>query len=138
MSVHSFDVRVFPETRILLIGFFRATEIMIHVPVFVLARHCPVAALAERKDRCKAEPQGSAAVFNRRRSGRREWFCSPSSRCASIIQIVRPLESIAEIEPQLDHTITRRKFIGTTALRDAALLSGGSYFGGFTICVSRT
>src|SRR5215468_4842837 len=27
--------------------------------------------------------------------------------------------------PNLDHTITRRKFLGTTALSSAALLSGG-------------
>ena len=45
------------ETRILLIGFFRATDIMTQVSCWFLARHSPVAALAERSDRCKAEPQ---------------------------------------------------------------------------------
>jgi hypothetical protein len=43
--------------RILLIGFFRATDIMIHVPSLFLAKHSLVAALAERTDHCKAEPQ---------------------------------------------------------------------------------
>src|SRR5437762_12618732 len=66
------------ETRILLIGFFRATDIMIQGPSLFLARHSPVAALAERSDRCKAEPRGSAAFFNQRGSGRREWFCRQS------------------------------------------------------------
>jgi len=30
---------------------------MIHVPSLFLARHSPVAALAERSDRCKARPR---------------------------------------------------------------------------------
>ena len=30
---------------------------MIHVPSLFLAKHSPVTALAERTDRCKAEPQ---------------------------------------------------------------------------------
>ena len=36
----------------------------------------------------------------------------------------------------LDHSITRRKFLGTTALSSAALLSGGIHFARFTICFS--
>src|SRR6266403_4099754 len=70
-------------------------------PSFFLARHSPIAALAERRDRCKAEPQGSAAVFNRRGSDVANGFAFRHRRCASTIHIVRPLESIAGIEPQL-------------------------------------
>ena len=55
-------LRICAETRILLMGFFRATDIMIHVPSLLLARHSPVAALAEKSDPCKAEPQGSTAL----------------------------------------------------------------------------
>ena len=40
--------------------------------------------------------------------------------------------------PDLDHTITRRKFIGTTAASSAALLSGGLTAFLVTICLSCT
>src|ERR1700730_19414553 len=79
---------VCPETRSLLIGFFRAIDIMIHVPSLFLARHSPVAALAERRDRCKAERQGSSAFFSRRGNVRHGWFCRRS--VASIFARFRP------------------------------------------------
>ena len=53
---------VCPETRNLLIGFFRAIDIMIHVPFLCLARHSPIEALAEKRDRCKAKRYAAAAL----------------------------------------------------------------------------
>jgi hypothetical protein len=51
---------------------------MIHVPSLFLAKHSPVTALAERRDRCKAEPHGSGAFFSLRGSGCHGWFCRRS------------------------------------------------------------
>ena len=52
---------------------------MIHVPSLFLARHSPVAALAERSDRCKAKPLGRGYAFSPHKSERRGWFCYRSA-----------------------------------------------------------
>jgi hypothetical protein len=46
-----------------------------------------------------------ASIFLRSRSFCKQRFLSP--RCASAIQIVRPLESIAETQPQLNPALLR-------------------------------
>jgi hypothetical protein len=51
---------------------------MIHVPSLFLAKHFPVTALAERTDRCKAEPLDRGCAFSPRESERRGWFCPRS------------------------------------------------------------
>jgi hypothetical protein len=85
-------------------------------PVIFQAKPCaPTGRKKRRVRRIEAQsllPQRSQSVLS-------SLLLGPSSRCASAIQIVRPLESIAETQPQL-HPALLRLSVSNSARRSEA------------------